>query len=704
MGVSAFMAVKDLLTTGKPLDMAINASGAAAAWLLLRYSSRTGNYQLCYMIVIVAYFLIFFPILFFLSDGYHGGMPSFFVFAILFTVFMLDGSAALVMASAEMAVYVSVCLIAYARPDYVQPFASEWLRMQDVVFAFVCSAGTIGLALYKHFDLYKKQQTRLVEKPAAARGANAAKNVFLANMSHEIRTPINVMLGMNEMMTRMGEDAGLDGIAKYGGYVRRSGEALMKIVNDLLDLSRLELGSVRLDQADYSLAELMGDLCLTTRQSLAGRNLEFYVSLDENIPPAFFGDVLRIKQVVTNFLTNAVKYTEQGSVSLAVSCLEGDAADEKVLVFSVADTGIGIESQEIPGLFEKFTRADSSSSRAVEGAGLGLAIAKDLAGLMGGNISVQSRPGQGSVFEFRLPQKMSAALPSPESEHEGLLDESGKTDFFAARTRILVVDDNEGNLRVFQAMLSGSVGRLDLAQSGRECLEMVRGAAEDGRPYHVILLDYMMPGMDGLTTFKRLREEIPGFDTPVVAVTADATPGTREMFLDAGFALYLSKPIMWNELSKAIVSFLPPELFVRSERSSKETPSDGEAAEMERELAACGVSFSKAMKYADGNIELLRELSGIFVEDSGPSQARVEEMVKTGDFEGLSHEIHSLKNRAGVVGAMELKGVAEKFLRCCREGDDEYVEVTSRLLFFEWRRAQSGLNGLWRQLSKMEGS
>jgi signal transduction histidine kinase/CheY-like chemotaxis protein/HPt (histidine-containing phosphotransfer) domain-containing protein len=701
--VSAIMAAKAVVTTGDLLDMAINASGAVMAWLLLSYSSRSGNFQRCYLIVIIVYFLILFPVLFFLSDGYRGGMPAFFVFAILFTVFMLDGAAALVIAAAEIVVYVAVCLIAYARPDYVQPFASEWLRMQDVVFAFVCSAGTIGLALHKHFDLYKRQQSRLEEESGAARRANAAKNVFLANMSHEIRTPINVMLGLNEMMTRMGEDAGIDGLAKYGGYVRRSGEILMKIVNDLLDLSRLELGSVRLDQVDYSLPELIGDLCLLTSQRMEGRNLEFFVAIDEHLPPVLFGDVLRLKQVLTNLLTNAVKYTEQGSVTLSVSARDGEAADEKIILFSVADTGIGIEPQEISDLFEKFSRADTSSSRNVEGAGLGLAIAKDLAGLMGGHISVQSYPGQGSTFEFWVPQKISYASPSVALEDEGKKTETSpaQRDFFAARTRVLVVDDNEGNIRVFQAMLAGSVGRLDAAQSGRECLEMARRAAAAGNPYHVILLDYMMPGLDGLSTFKRLREEIPGFDTPVVAVTADATPGTREMFLEAGFAMYLSKPIRWSDLSDALVSFLPPELVVRSDSAPKESLSGGEAAAMELELAACGVSLSKAMKYADGNISLFRELSGIFVEDSGPSRTRVEAMVRVGDYEGLSHEIHSLKNRAGVVGAMDLKDSAVKFLRYCRAEDEEYVRVSSGLLLLEWRRAQGGLSGL---LARLDGA
>lgn len=704
LGVSAFMAAKAVFTTGDPLDIAINASGVVVAWLLLRYASRSGNYQRCYVIVIIVYFLFLFPVLFFLSEGYRGGMPSFFVFAILFTIFMLDGAAALVIAAAEIVVYVAICFIAYARPDYVRPFASEWLRMQDIVFAFVCSAGTIGFALHTHFDLHKRQQSRLEEESAAARRANAAKNVFLANMSHEIRTPVNVMLGMTEMMTRMGEDAGIDGIAKYGGYVRRSGEILMKIVNDLLDVSRLELGNVRLDSAHYSVSELIGDLCVMTRQRMEGRNLEFFVAIDDNLPPALFGDVLRLKQVVTNLLTNAVKYTEQGSVTLSVSSRDGEAADEKIILFSVSDTGIGIEPQEISSLFEKFARADTSSSRSVEGVGLGLAIANDLAGLMGGHISVQSCPGRGSTFEFWVPQKMSDASPSAALEYDGkqAATSRGQTNFFAARTRVLAVDDNEGNIRVFQAMLAGLLGGLDVALSGRECLEMAKRAAAEGQPYHVILLDYMMPGLDGLATFKRLKE-IPGFDTPVVAVTADATPGAKDMFLEAGFAMYLSKPISWNDLSNAIVSFLPPELVIRSNRSTQESWPDGESAKMELELAASGVSLSKAMKYADGNISLFRELSGIFVEDSGPSRARVEAMVRAGDYEGLSHEIHSLKNRAGIVGAMELKDTAVKFLRYCRAEDEAYVQASSRLLFLEWQRAQGGLNALLERLSKAEG-
>ena len=572
--VGVFTTLQSVFILESVMNIAINGAGALLAIGLLLYSYRSGRYRLCYFISIVVIFLGLFPALFFLNEGYHGGMPIFFVFGILFTVFMLEGLELIVITTIEILVYISLCCVVWLRPELTVPFESEWQRMQDIVFAFLCVSGIMGAAMFMHFRFYQEQQSRLKE-------ASDAKTAFLANMSHEIRTPLNVILGMNEMIQSV---APTGSIADWSGDIQIAGYALRQLIDELLNISKIEAGRQEIVEAEYRVQDLIYELSTIGEQETKKRGLDFTIEADSGIPSKLSGDFSRIRQIVTNFLVNAAKYTERGTVTLTVACVPAgcvpmndaapDGHENIVLSMSVSDTGIGIKQEDIGSLFEKFSRAGANMAKAFgkprrheEGVGLGLAIAKQLSDLMNGNINVESVWGEGSVFTFSLPQRLIDAAPLG-NWRAGFSSEpepyAGDTEIFfiAPEGRVLAVDDNPGNLRVVKEYLKRTRLRADIVPDGRECVDSVKHAFEEGDPYHVILMDYMMPDMDGIETLEKLREEIPGFGAPVVALTADAVTGEREKFLGAGFAAYLSKPITRSELEQSIFALLPKNLLV----------------------------------------------------------------------------------------------------------------------------------------------
>ncbi|MDR3076816.1 MAG: response regulator, partial [Synergistaceae bacterium] len=673
------------------------------------YVNNGGNYRACCAASIVFVFFIAFPALFFLSGGYQGGMPSFFIFAVLFTVFMLDGRLALILASGEIIFYAGLCLFAYFHPEYAVPFKSEAHRLQDVTAAFATSSASLGLAMYLHFKLYRDQHRRLEAVTEEARRANSAKTVFLANMSHEIRTPLNVMLGMNEMI-RMEARGGQ--IAEWSDEIRASGSSLKNLIDEILNISKIEAGRQEILETEYRAAELVRELSVIGESLARKRGLDFRVNADPAAPSLLYGDFAHIRQIASNFLTNAAKYTERGTVSLDVSvedgvCGEPGAQAPCCLRVSVSDTGIGIEYENIERIFEKFSRVDAlkePSRRYAEGVGLGLAVARELTNLMGGEIEVKSDFGRGSVFTLKVPQEIRGRAPMGDwraAEREEPGDASGDSGFAAPECRVLVVDDNPGNLRVVAEFLKRTGMRVDAAASGRECLDAALNARGGGFRYHAVLMDYMMPEMDGIEAFGKLREEIPGFDTPVIALTADAVSGERERFIGAGFADFLTKPVTRRDLEKALLKVLPEELTLRGDYDypAGSVP-PGEAAEpvikeeLDRALRGHGVSLAEGLRHASGDYPVFGQLAKIFTKRCGISRREIETLLAAGDYENLTYRFHSLKSDAGGVGATDLRNTAEKLERACRaakEGGCPYAGLLTPVLFFEWERARDGL-------------
>lgn len=403
-----------------------------------------------------------------------------------------------------------------------------------------------------------------------AEAANMAKSSFLANMSHEIRTPINAILGMNEMILREEKDPAIRG---YAGNIQASGNSLLSIVSDVLDISKIESGKLEIIPVDYEVNSLISDCCNMASGRAKAKELELLVECADNVPMKLCGDETHIRQIIMNLLTNAVKYTEKGTVKLIVSGRFTDGGF--VLKVDVSDTGIGIAEENLPQLFTQFQRFDLQRNRNIEGTGLGLSIVKRLCDLMSGTITARSVLGSGSTFTVELPQKVVDSTPcggvnlnySAGAEHEY------HHSFEAPEAKILAVDDLPVNLLVIANLLKETRIKIDTAGSGRECLDKC-----SQQKYDLILMDHMMPEMDGVLTFEKLHgdKSSPNFETPVIMLTANALAGMREQYMDVGFADYVSKPVRGAKLEEAIRRNLPESLI---KPASPEIPAEAVSTE-----------------------------------------------------------------------------------------------------------------------------
>ncbi len=426
----------------------------------------------------------------------------------------------------------------------------------------------IGLLFLLIMAIIKTGQDLFVseQKKKQAIVASKAQAQFLASMSHEIRTPINAVIGMNEMILRESEN---DTIREYAHNIKSSSNMLLGLVNDVLDFSKIESGQLELVMEDYNLATLIKDEMVLLNARAAGKAISTQMEVADDLPSKLNGDELRIKQIVTNLLSNAVKYTKEGTVTFRVSC-EWKNEEQVLLSFEVKDTGAGIRPEDVEKLFSSFKRLELEKNRHIEGTGLGLNIAKSLVEQMNGSISVDSKYGKGSTFTVTIPQKVvdPAPIENVEEAVRKLRNENMKPGqrFVAPRAKILVVDDNKMNLTVIGALLKRTKMQIDYADSGQKCLEKTQQQV-----YDIILMDHMMPEMDGIETLQKLREDMdnPNHETVVVALTANAIAGCREMYLEHGFDNYCSKPVKAEVLDALLVHHLSEELVQFVEEASK---------------------------------------------------------------------------------------------------------------------------------------
>lgn len=443
--------------------------------------------------------------------------------------------------------------------------------------------------------------TKYQEQLDKINAANRAKSEFLARMSHEIRTPINTILGLNDVIRT---ETQRDDIREYSEDIADAGSTLLALINDILDISKAESGAFALSPKPYGTAALFGEIRLMAAQKTNEKGLELIFDISSRIPERLTGDSVRIKQMVLNLLTNAAKYTERGVVKLSAD-MQQDS-----LVISVSDTGIGIKPEDIAVIFENFGRVPSNK----EGTGLGLTITKQIAQAMGGTLSVESEYGRGSVFTLTLPQKPAdAAAAAPNAAAGGV--------FSCPWAHILVVDDNRYNRLVAQKLLGRTGAQISIAESGAEMLEICAG-----QRYDLILLDIMMPYMDGEQALKRLRSSRgENARTPVAALTADAVVGARESYLAMGFDDYLSKPVLPEELD----------------------------ALLRRQLSRCAAVIDEeaGLRYSDNDREFYMQLLGVFCEERGQTQAALDGALSAGDAALYRTLVHALKNNARGIGA-----------------------------------------------------
>lgn len=404
-------------------------------------------------------------------------------------------------------------------------------------------------------DLHENNK-KMEQLKIEADNANQAKSNFLANMSHEIRTPINAVLGMDEMILR---EATEENIIEYATSIKRAGETLLSLVSDILDFSKIESGKMTLINEPYNVPDLINDMINAFSLRMRQKGLSFITEIDSNIPKILVGDEIRIKQIALNILSNAFKYTKEGYVKLKISSIIEN--DKCKLLFSVEDTGSGIKKEALERLFETFERIDEKKNRHIEGSGLGLNITKNLLKMMGSDINVKSVYGRGSIFSFELCQDIIDKTPIGEISSEVVktgAHEKNTEEFIAPKGRVLVVDDNMVNLTVMKGLLKKTQIKVDLALSGAEALRLTRF-----NKYHLIFMDHLMPELDGIETFAKMKEmkENLNIDTPCIVLTANAISGAKEQYMEAGFAEYMTKPIDITLLDTNLIKYLPKDLI-----------------------------------------------------------------------------------------------------------------------------------------------
>jgi CheY-like chemotaxis protein/nitrogen-specific signal transduction histidine kinase len=399
--------------------------------------------------------------------------------------------------------------------------------------------------------MVRQRTEELQNQTQLAMEASHAKSDFLARMSHEIRTPMNVIIGFSEVLLQQN----LPDDALYNvRSIKRAGVNLLSIINDILDFSKIEAGKMEIVNADYALSPLILDIENIIGFRIAEKPVEFIVNVNADLPCELRGDLGRVRQILLNLLSNAVKYTRKGSITFTVSGTERE--DGKILLaFEVADTGIGIRQEDMAKLFGKFSQVDSQRNQGIEGTGLGLAISQNLCHIMDGEITARSVYGEGSVFTAVIPQDIADRRPFGQQVKEAKpaqrASEKRNIEFIAPEARILAVDDSKVNLVVIQSLLLPYKMKVDLCPSGEKAVALVKENS-----YDLIFMDHMMPGMDGVETTAAIREWEGGKNVPIVALTANAISGMREMFLENGFSDYLSKPIDIAELDKLVAIWL----------------------------------------------------------------------------------------------------------------------------------------------------
>lgn len=555
------------------------------------------------------------------------------------------------------------------------------------VISLILVIFTVAVILIVYFGQKAAENNVLREARRVAERSSAAKSEFLANMSHEIRTPINAVMGMNEIILRESLQAQelppkdeaqvreiFSDISGYAGVISNAGKNLLAIINDILDISRIEAGKMEIRESEYRLSAVLNDVCSLVRFRAQSRNLTFLVDVSEDLPDRLCGDGIRIRQILLNLLNNAVKYTVRGSVTLSVAG-ETKACGVTNLSFSVRDTGVGIREEDLDRLFEKFERFGQVENGAVEGTGLGLAIVKNLLDMMGGTIEVDSVYGDGSVFTAVIPQKVvgTEAIGNFRERFESSAAETNhsREHFRAPGARILIVDDTRMNLIVAEGLLKSTQIRIDTALSGREALLQTLSV-----PYDLILMDQRMPEMDGSETLRLIREQESSINrqTPVICLTADAIAGARERYLAEGFTDYLSKPINSRALRETILKYLPQEKILPVAESPREKPVPA-AEDRFAPLRAAEIDVSQGLAFCQHDDALYRSVLWEYGCSAGEKTERLQQYYDAADWKNYAILIHALKSTSGTIGAARLSHLAAHLEQAAKQEDAEAVRL-----------------------------
>lgn len=563
-----------------------------------------------------------------------------------------------------------VCMLIGGMTDLVRTYTvkvgdfGKYSRYGVCIFAICVFSCYVRQMMQEHLQFMEQAKNDAIV-------ANQAKSRFLANMSHEIRTPINGILGMDAILLKECRD---ENLREYAKNIQSAGNSLLSIVNDILDISKIESGKLEILPVQYELFSVVNDCCNMIKPKLENRPIKLSIEVNPRMPSGLYGDEVRIRQIMNNFMSNAAKYTKEGKVTLNLD-YENVTEDRIIMILSVTDTGIGIREEDMERLFQPFTRMEESRNRNIEGTGLGLNLTKNLIELMGGEITVNSVYGAGSCFKARIPQTVTNAEPigDLQSRYQQYLDSDVNTvlTFYAPDARVLVVDDVELNLKVVVGLLKETQVQIDTVLSGRECLELVKK-----KQYDIIFLDHMMPGMDGVETLQRMKRLTGSLNrkTPVIALTANAIMGAREEYIEAGFTDYLTKPLVEAELMEMMQKYLPEEIVhSRREENASEMPEQEKRENitvMERLQSLEEIELKTGLRYCvdeEFYLEVLREYIG--EEKSKELQGFLEKE----DWDNYRISVHALKSNSMTIGAVGLSEDAKALESAVKEGRYDYI-------------------------------
>lgn len=711
---SIIMAIASLLPV-QPVPIFIVAILIAVLpFYLANYKGRLGVAS-NFMVIVSCFFL--FPGIFFSQGGIESGMSSWFALGILFIFLLLDGVNFVVMLSLDAIVIIGCYWLSYKYPQLVHGQMLRASFFLDVVQSIFVTTVAVGLIVKVQAWMQKQQDSIVEEKnkllvevtqkakhaQREAEIANHSKSNFLANMSHEIRTPINTVLGMDEMILRETRE---DNTRSLAQDIRTSTESLLEIVNEILDFSRIESGKMELMADDYELCDVLHDTVTVFGLRAKEKGLYLHIHVDEKLPAMYRGDSLRLRQIINNIMSNAIKYTREGGINFSVTGHQEE--DSEVLHFEIEDTGAGIREEDLHRLFEAFERIDEKTNRNIEGTGLGMAITANLLHMMDSNLQVRSVYGQGSTFYFDLKQRVKDWTPIGHFQVKDKKNADNSKEqhftFLAPNVHVLLVDDNAMNRKVFCKLLKHTQIQIDEVDNGFTCLEMVKK-----RHYDIIFLDHMMPELDGVETFSYMQsmQENRCKDTPVIVLTANAIIGAKEQYMQIGFTDYLSKPIDSHRLENLIVEQLalhnihvePIELSgnnsevygEKNHEALQELP-QVEGFDWEYGLLHflnAQMLWESVEDFYNGCESAVAELDLLYQDISGPK-----------GIDAYRIKVHALKSNLALIGAMQESALARILEYAARDGKEERLRHLHGVLMEEVEACRQNLSVHMQPLEK----
>ena len=690
-------------------DIAV-AAGLVVLAVCVYLGNKKGAVRQCAVTIVFVITLILFPIIFFTSGGAYSGMGFWFDIGLIFSFLLIDGVFCYVMLGMQVAVIIICYVVAYIHPQYVTALADQKSVYVDMIQSLLVFGLVIGAIVRFQNAVYKRKlaeiehmNEELARAKEAADIANHAKSEFLAHMSHEIRTPLNTIVGMDEIIMRETRE---EKTMQCARDIQTSSDILVNLVRDVLDFSKIESGKMEIVTEDYRLSQMISSVMSIMESKADQKKLSIRADVQDILYDELRGDAARISRILINLIGNAIKYTHKGSIRVTAHMEETDRSSRLVtLVLAVKDTGIGIKEEDQAKLFRDFERFDLAHNRSIEGSGLGLAITYHLVQMMGGSITCSSVYGEGTTFVVKLPQERLSDVRVGDfaSRHNQYQNERStyRNSLCAPTASVLVVDDNDMNLKVVRMMLKPTHIEVTTCTSGAECLELIRK-----KQYDIILLDHMMPEMDGVETFRRamlMRDSLCGRSTYIV-MTANAVMGAREMYLAEGFKDYISKPVQPETLELTLKKYIPESKLMDPDEyeaeheelaeSADKTGDNGEAeqavaeeahtdkcdapADIHDDTEASGgqevsIDHEKALMYCGGNEAFLKEIISMYAADD--KRPELQTAYDGCDWDNYRILVHTVKSTSRTIGAMELGDQAQELENAVKERNESRIRA-----------------------------